>query len=326
MHIDEIDICECELQQDEWSLTTPSFGVDGQIHVIGWITRDDDYQRKMYVVKCTTCSKDPELFQDGLFTTRKESLKSGWFPCGCSPRHRWTKNQYKVLCSRKAQELGYTFLGFAGEWVGNDTRISLSCSKHGIWDSCYIKHLRRGTGCPSCAAMNDDDSMINSFLSTGQFAPETIFTRSERVTKQGNRVYWRVQCPKCGEIGESTGHNLQKGSKPCACSRQRQKECYINIISNGVIDTAIKFGIARDSKQRSKAQNSKSVYDIRQHSTYAFTTTNLCKKAERECKKELECGIVLKRDMPDGFTETTWLYNLEKIVEIYERNGGVLNV
>jgi hypothetical protein len=27
--------------------------------------------------------------------------------------------------------------------------------------------------------------------------------------------------------------------------------------------------------------------------------------------------------MPDGYTETTWVYNLDKIVEIYERNGGL---
>lgn len=46
-------------------------------------------------------------------------------------------------------------------------------------------------------------------------------------------------------------------------------------------------------------------------------------QAERECKEQLECGVVLKRDMPDGWTETTYVYNLEKIVEIYERNGGV---
>jgi hypothetical protein len=49
-----------------------------------------------------------------------------------------------------------------------------------------------------------------------------------------------------------------------------------------------------------------------------------CKKAERECKKELETGVVLKRDMPDGYSETTWAYNIGKVKDIYERNGGVL--
>ena len=87
---------------------------------------------------------------------------------------------------------------------------------------------------------------------------------------------------------------------------------------------AIKFGIARDSKQRIRQQNSRSVYRLKQHSVYTFPSVAECKKAERECKEELDCGIVLKRDMPNGYTETTWLYNLEKIEEIYKRNGGLL--
>ena len=43
-----------------------------------------------------------------------------------------------------------------------------------------------------------------------------------------------------------------------------------------------------------------------------------------ECKKELDTGVVLKRDMPDGYSETTWAYNIGKVKDIYERNGGVL--
>ena len=87
---------------------------------------------------------------------------------------------------------------------------------------------------------------------------------------------------------------------------------------------AIKFGVAKDSVKRTKQQNLKSSYEVSNHQTYEFPTVQQCKKAERECKMELERGVVLKRDMPDGYTETTWVYNLDKIIEIYERNGGIL--
>jgi hypothetical protein len=87
---------------------------------------------------------------------------------------------------------------------------------------------------------------------------------------------------------------------------------------------AIKFGIAIDSERRVKEQNSKSLYSIEQHSVYRFPSISLCKKAEKECKVELIRGIVLKRDMSDGWTETTEVSNLEKIIEIYERNGGII--
>ena len=40
--------------------------------------------------------------------------------------------------------------------------------------------------------------------------------------------------------------------------------------------------------------------------------------------KDPETGVVLKRDMPDGYSETTWAYNIGKVKDIYERNGGVL--
>jgi hypothetical protein len=29
--------------------------------------------------------------------------------------------------------------------------------------------------------------------------------------------------------------------------------------------------------------------------------------------------------MRDGWSETTWVYNLERIIEIYERNGGIIH-
>ena len=44
---------------------------------------------------------------------------------------------------------------------------------------------------------------------------------------------------------------------------------------------------------------------------------------QRGCRRELDCGVLSKEEFPDGYTETTWVYNLDKIVEIYERNGGV---
>jgi hypothetical protein len=36
-------------------------------------------------------------------------------------------------------------------------------------------------------------------------------------------------------------------------------------------------------------------------------------------------GIVLKRDMSDGWTETTATANLSRVKAIYEEFGGILN-
>jgi hypothetical protein len=105
---------------------------------------------------------------------------------------------------------------------------------------------------------------------------------------------------------------------------QRQQQAYVNLVMDDINVVAIKFGIARNSVKRAKQQNTKSLYKIIQHSFHEFPDTASTKKAERECKQVLECGVLSKYDMPYGHTETTWAYNLEKIIVIYERNGGIL--
>lgn len=335
MNLSDLIVME-QLQQDEWSLTggsegqSPNFGKEGQLSVIGWSGKQGC--AKIYILKCRKCSQDTELFGEGYFRSLKGNLANGYLPCGCSSSPRWSKEQFATLSTRKAKERGYTFLGFVGEWKMAYTKVKMLCEKHGEWGSGNINNLlNTGRGCPNCMAerigeanAKPDDVMIASFFASGAFHPNTKFWRSDRKTSQGVKTYWFMSCPECGEQGEAACGNLQQGQLPCACSKHRQKEAYINwVLDEGVMPIAIKFGIARDSKKRASNQNSLSVYKIWQHSVYTFPDVASCKKAERECKKELDCGIVLKRDMGDGYTETTWAYNLEKIIEIYERNGGV---
>lgn len=317
------------LQQDEYSQSGVVFGSNRQLSLVG---HDGGKSwNKYYILKCATCSQDSELFGEGYFRSVKSVLIKGVIPCGCSKSVKWSIHQYNILCSRKAKELGYTFLGFVGEWRGINTKIKMLCEKHGEWDTGNTQHLINGErGCPKCKLdtlsvikRKPDDTMIQSFFDSGSFHPDTKFWRSDRLNSRGCKSYWNLGCPECGEQVESNGTNLQKGAMPCGCSVQQQQQCYIGILSDEGSNIAIKFGIAKNSKQRIKLQDRKSAYEVKQHSIYLFDSVFDCKKAERDCKQELECGIVLKRDMPDGYTETTWIYNLDKIIEIYERNGGV---
>jgi hypothetical protein len=130
----------------------------------------------------------------------------------------------------------------------------------------------------------------------------------------------------CGENARSRSCSLIRGRIPCGCSPQRQKIAYINKILDSSDELiALKFGIATDPSKRVKDQNLHSSFIVENYLTFYFESVESCKKAERECLQELVCGVVLRRDFPDGYTETTWPYNLKRIIEIYERNGGVLN-
>jgi len=166
------------------------------------------------------------------------------------------------------------------------------------------------------------------FIIEGGFHPTTKFRilgSSVDIEAPGNGTVWEYTCVECGQIALSTTSCLLQGKRSCACSVHRQKECYINwLVDEHENAVAIKFGVANNSKRRVKQQDTKSAYEVRQYQVYSFPFVQQCKQAERECKKELETGVVLKRDMPDGWTETTWSYNIGKVKSIYERNGGVL--
>jgi len=334
LNLEDVLDPEYGLKEDTWSLKRESFGVDGQLQVVGW----SGYQgkKKLYILKCSKCAEDEELFGQGFFKSKRSNLQSlNQIPCGCSSRVAWSSHQYEVLCRRKACELEYTFLGFQ-EWKGAFTKIEMSCDEHGIWVTGTISSLlHRRSGCPTCKEdkfkltrgvnrpLKSDKVMIESFTRTGAYDEGTVFWRSDRVASNGVKAYWYVSCPICSQIGEARSGHLQLGAVVCGCSVSAQKQAYINLLILDGTPFAIKFGIAKDAKRRLKAQNEKSIYDIVNNSIYIFPSVKQCKRAERECKEEFECGVVLKRDMGDGYTETTWLYNLEKIKEIYEKNGGV---
>lgn len=257
MNLEEIVNPKFGLQQDEWTITYPTFGKDSQLKVIGWSGYYRYSTSKLYVLSCSKCKDDTELFGEGVFKSKKGHLLNGKMPCGCTVTS-WTEGQYSTLCRRKAKELGYGFIGFLKDWSGKSTRVKMNCEAHGEW------------------------------------------------------------------VGGSTQMLVNKGLTCPSCSRAEQKQAYINLVADGGNYIAIKFGITIDTSLRVKQQNNKSVYEVSNHSVYMFKSAGGCRLAENICKETLVCGILSKQEMPDGYTETTWLYNLDKIIEVYEANGGVL--
>ena len=331
MNLEDVIDHEDGLQQDEWSLSKPTFGEHGQVEVIGWSGRSKGGKgAKYYILKCSVCSLDKELSGDGIFRCLKSDLINGQMSCGCAKNPRWTKEQWTIKVQRKAKELGCDFIGFVGEWKGHTTKITLVCPKHGQWNTSTLNRLiNSNQGCPKCKSeklselhSKPDSEMIASFFATGAFHQDTKFWRSDRTDNKGRPAYWNVYCPECNSESESFSGNLQKGSRPCLCSNSRQQQAYINFIKDNESPIAIKFGIANVVSTRVKQQDNSSIYTVTNHIVYEFPTKQQCLQAERECKQELPCGILSKEQMEDGWTETTYVCNLDKIRNIYERNGG----
>lgn len=332
MNLEDVVNPEYGLQIDDWSIENKRFGQDKQLVVIGWCDKRKT-NNKMYLVKCEACSLDPELYGDGYFKATKGNLKSGRLPCGCSRIHKWSKDQYSTLCHRVAQQLGYEFIGFEGDWLMRLSKVVLKCKEHGEWATGNIKNLLNSrAGCPECAndaiskeRLKPDEVMIQSFFASECFHPETKFWRSERLNSYGYPSYWYMSCPECSEIGEAFAGGLQNGQRPCACSKHRQREAYINFIVDSMFNVvAIKFGISVNSRRRVENQNRKSIYTVVNYCVYEFPDKNSCAKAERDCKELLFTGVLSKQELPDGWTETTHKSNLIEIEKIYKMNGGQL--
>lgn len=338
MNLEDL-VDEGGLQQDEWSLSKPVFGDEEQLEVVGWSgkRRSDKY----YILKCTKCSKDRELFGEGYFRSFKFSLypnkiRKETLPCNCGSFTKWTENQYKILCERKCKLLGLDFIGWCGEYQMSNTKTLLKCKIHGIFVGAKVKAFvnqadRKG----SCKKCGDEQAklkrtksveyFVETFKSSGRFQEGTIFTQIGTVNGGTSRL-WSVYCPTCDLTFKSRSASLQAGKKGCGCNwKVNQTQAYINEIydeHNKLI--ALKFGVSCNPSERNRGINSKTCYSVVLDCVYDFPSTAYCRMAENTCKESFVCGTIQKSELPDGWTETTAIENKAKIIEIYTRFGGQL--
>ena len=155
----------------------------------------------------------------------------------------------------------------------------------------------------------------------GKEAKEKGHTFVKWVEESGTMEKFQYLCPLHGEqVTTATNYLQGKGCPSCAGHLQRQ--CYINQVIDGGLVVALKFGISKESSRRLVRQNATNLFTMEQIGVWEFPSVKACKAAEKQCKKELECGILMKRELPDGHTETTHIKNLDRIIEIYENHGG----
>lgn len=307
--------------------------VIGSLTVTGRIVFYNNSSKRceMMVVHCSECALDPQLHRQGYYIIDKNHLKNGVKPCGCAKLPRWKEWQYEVLAQRAAEKVKLWFVGWAEPYKKAYTRCLLECPIHGQYSTASLNGLiNNKRGCPRCWYDNapllqpkPDETMIESFLASGSFSSETIFYRSERKTSKGKRIYWFVECPDCGSLGESLSSDLQAGKRPCTCSIKSPKYSYLLLLSDGDVKLALKLGITSNYTRRLKDLSNRSKYSVYIIGIWEYITPSECRKAELECLRNLDCGILTKEVLSNGYTETTSINNLDEIVRIYEENGGI---
>lgn len=344
---------------------------------------------KYYLVTCSVCSLDTELFPSPFWFMSKWYISKGVAPCGCSKGHNWSEHEATVLLNRAIKDkVNISFNGFVdGQYKGVESNVVMECKEHGEWNSSKMSNMiRLNTGCPSCAGNfpkdhvgltigtctvleytrrpNGGNKSYNVFCSTCATDPE-LFGDAIFESSIGNFMVGKVCCG-CNPVRKWTDHeykvlvsrafkghpfslkgiirvnkkatqgvftcelhgdwqnslnNVINGSQKCpACSVAMQDYAYVNMVEG---TPALKFGIAKDPAVRLTKLSKESPHNILPLYVFKFPTVGECKAAERQCKNTLECSVLSKADMPDGWTETTWSYNLDKIIEIFKKFGGI---
>ena len=214
MNLEDV-IDENGLQQDEWSLSKPRFGEEGQLEVVGWSGRDRG-STKWYVIKCSKCSTDKELYGEGYFKASKFNLLKPAIPCGCSRRPRLTGQQYITVAQRYVPN-NIKILDYLGTKC-NNAYFKLECTLCSSdtelfpegWKN-YMSNIKQGQGV-SCKCS------VSPKLSYEQWS---IWCK--RIANDRNLKFIR--------LGEWAGNNKTPVFVECSCGVEA-RVCSIDVFKN----------------------------------------------------------------------------------------------
>lgn len=196
------------------------------------------------------------------------------------------------------------------------------CSGVFIGSICDIRRGRKSCRCNPTYKYNEEQIKFIYEEHRKEYGTEYEFVSAINSTTGYIHKIKRL-CEKHG-VFETRFKNVMLYDTGCPmCSGNNQKEAYINIIKDGETELSAKFGIANNHKNRVYSQNLYSKFNISNIGVWKFKSVTSCKKAEIECKKSLTTSVVSKADMPDGFSETFNIIDIDVVIRIYEKFGGV---
>ena len=318
---------------DKNALVGTFYGNNNQIEIIEFITVTN--LGSIYRVVCHECEKDKELHGDAIYDIALCRLKKNSLPCGCALSPHWSKKQRTTLAERVAKNLGYIFHGWKSYGKNPKNRVVvIECLKHNLQETpTWSDFMRRRAagGCYECRRENlgkraskPDEVMIESFENRGSYPEGTVFERSERKNTDGSGGFWFIYCSGCGEKTEACSVVINSGVSSCSCNRQQPNKAYILAISdNNGNYISLKYGITKNIKFRKKDIQKRTPLEVDLIGCWSFDGIHSCRAAENFCKQEFGQGIMSRADLPDGHTETTYCYNLDRIIQIYENFGGI---
>lgn len=196
-------------------------------------------KKYVYLLECSICSKDKELFPDGSLRGYKGNLERGQQSCGCSPTYKWDERQTKVRIKRRIEGSPVKFHGWVGDtFKGVSTQLKLEDTSLGVcWVSSTVTNFLRQKGNPPALTGVQKAGHIDKLFS--EFVKNLPDKECYKPNYE-NSKYVYYYCPICKEDelvkkGLCTGifnvlkPTVKRGGKPCRCSQsfsftKRQRE------------------------------------------------------------------------------------------------------
>jgi hypothetical protein len=200
-------------------------------------------------------------------------------------------------------------------------RIEIVCPIHHTFIQRFDHH-KYGSGCPKCASVSKADifSMTNEeYIAKANKVHNNFYDYSKTIYKNSKSKVVII-CPIHQEFKQNAASHLAGcGCPDCGLTGfQPQNPATFYIFK--VTDNVIKFGITNNLNRRFKEVRSKSCYDVEILYQFNFDVGYIARDIERVIlsDKSISKCVVSKADLPSGYTETTYIYNLSKILQIVE--------
>ncbi|UYL85286.1 hypothetical protein pEaSNUABM56_00266 [Erwinia phage pEa_SNUABM_56] len=292
-------------------------------------------KKNMWRYECPICEKD-EYALAGVggedFISRVGELLKGDRSCRCKYTYRFNFEQYLFKVKKTLLEEGLDFISLEKirePFKQHNVIVTYKCSCGKVL-SPRLSNFMFGQRCKMCKSKSAGQSLMTAHAPEAEkrsaekaklLGCEFVgFDTGEWLGHEKTRVVFR-----CPEHGDWDFHPAQL-KKRCGCpvcGSQSQRQSYINLIMDEGLAVALKFGIATHSSNRLQQQNSKNLFQMSVLGVWSYPETTSCRRAERECKRTLQCRVLTSREIKDGHTETVSVLDLEKIIAIYEKHGGV---
>ena len=241
---------------------------------------------------------------------------------------KWTKQLRQRQVMQICKERGLRFLGWEDDYTGAQSRVFVKCGKH--------KHypIRVGNlatnfadyGCPYCHEEVRGASKLHgleTFIEKATEVHKGQFDYSEYAYKD-SRTPSKITCKVCTQSFKASYDNHVNKVRGCpACKGKNQEFAYIISAQDGDTPVAVKYGIATNTLQRLTDHKRVSIFKLKLLSNWKFPDSISCKEAELEVKRTVDGNVLSSREFPSGATETTHIFNINYIEDVYKKYGGV---